>query len=85
MSDCLVEKETASAGTGGLLESKNGVLGDLVGQSDHKSNLFKTDLPLHGWPSVLPSPDMKRDPAASHCFRRNCLAMNDLVARLCSA
>ena len=23
--------------------------------------------------------------AASHCFRQNCLAMNDLAARLCSA
>ena len=39
----------------------------------------------YGWPSGLPSPDMKRDPAASHCFRQNCLAMNDLAARLCSA
>ena len=35
-------------GAGGLLEVKNGVFGDLVGQSDHKSELFKTDLPLLG-------------------------------------
>jgi len=27
---------------------------------------------------------MKRDPAASHRFRQNCLAMNDLAARLCA-
>lgn len=30
------------------------------------------------------SPAMKRDPAASHRFRQNCLAMNDLAARLCA-
>ena len=36
------------AGAGGLLEVKNGVFGDLVGQSDHKSEWFKTDLPLLG-------------------------------------
>ena len=35
-------------GAGGLLEVKNGVFGDLVGQSDHKSDLFRTDLPLLG-------------------------------------
>ncbi|MBQ6136767.1 MAG: hypothetical protein IJI73_05295 [Kiritimatiellae bacterium] len=29
------------------------------------------------------SPAMKRDPAASHRFRQNCLAMNDLAAKLC--
>ena len=36
------------AGAGGLLEVKNGVFGDLVGQADHKSEWFKTDLPLLG-------------------------------------
>ncbi len=35
-------------GTGGLLEVKNGIFGDLVGQADHKSSLFQTDLPLLG-------------------------------------
>ena len=35
-------------GANGLLEVKNGIFGDLVGQSDHKSSLFKTDLPLLG-------------------------------------
>ena len=35
-------------GAGGLLEVKNGVFGDFVGQSDHKSSLFRTDLPLLG-------------------------------------
>jgi hypothetical protein len=34
-------------------------------------------------PAVAPSA-MKRDPAASHRFRQNCLAMNDLAARLCA-
>ena len=34
-------------------------------------------------PAVAP-PAMKRDPAASHRFRQNCLAMNDLAARLCT-
>ena len=34
---------------------------------------------------AIASPDMKRDPAAPHRFRQNCLAMNDLAARLCSA
>ena len=32
---------------------------------------------------AIASPAMKRDPAASHRFRQNCLAMNDLAARLC--
>ena len=31
-----------------MLEVKNGVFGDLVGQADHKSEWFKTDLPLLG-------------------------------------
>ena len=35
-------------GAGGLLEVKNGIFGDLVGQADHKSSLFKTDLSLLG-------------------------------------
>lgn len=26
---------------------------------------------------------MRRDPAAAHLFRANCLAMNDLAAALC--
>ena len=33
---------------------------------------------------AVASPAMKRDPAASHRFRQNCLAMNDLAARLCA-
>ena len=33
---------------------------------------------------AIASPAMKRDPAASHRFRQNCLAMNDLAARLCT-
>ena len=33
---------------------------------------------------AIASPAMKRDPAASHRFRQNCLAMNDLAARLCA-
>ena len=33
---------------------------------------------------AVASPAMKRDPAASHRFRQNCLAMNDLAARLCT-
>ena len=33
---------------------------------------------------AIGSPAMKRDPAASHRFRQNCLAMNDLAARLCA-
>ena len=32
---------------------------------------------------AVASPAMKRDPAASHRFRQNCLAMNDLAAKLC--
>ena len=42
---------------------------------------------LSAFPDIpaIASPDMKRDPAASHCFRQNCLAMNDFAARLCSA
>jgi hypothetical protein len=32
---------------------------------------------------AVASPAMKRDPAAAHRFRQNCLAMNDLAARLC--
>ncbi len=32
---------------------------------------------------AIGSPAMKRDPAASHRFRQNCLAMNDLAAKLC--
>ena len=35
-------------GAGALLEVKNGIFGDLVGESGHKSNFFKTDLPLLG-------------------------------------
>jgi hypothetical protein len=35
-------------GAGALLEVKNGIFGDLVGESGHKSSLFKTDLPLRG-------------------------------------
>ena len=40
---------------------------------------------LSGCPETPPisSRDMRRDPAAAHEFRRNCLAMNDLAARLC--
>ena len=33
---------------------------------------------------AVASPAMKRDPAASHRFRQNCLAMNDLAARFCA-
>ena len=33
---------------------------------------------------AVASPAMRRDPAASHRFRQNCLAMNDLAARLCA-
>ena len=33
---------------------------------------------------AVASPAMKRDPAASHRFRQNCLAMNDLAAKLCA-
>ena len=29
--------------------------------------------------------DMKRNPAAAHRFRQNCLAMNDIAARLCDS
>ncbi len=36
------------AGANGLLEVKNGIFGDLVGESGHKSSLFQTDLPLLG-------------------------------------
>ena len=32
---------------------------------------------------AVASPAMKRDPAAPHRFRQNCLAMNDLAAKLC--
>ncbi len=28
--------------------------------------------------------EMRRDPAAAHAFRRNCLAMNDIAAKLCA-
>ena len=35
-------------GAGAVLEVKNGVFGDLAGQSDHKSSLFKADAPLLG-------------------------------------
>ena len=32
----------------------------------------------------ISSLDMKRNPAAAHRFRQNCLAMNDMAARLCA-
>ena len=32
---------------------------------------------------AIASPDMKRDPAASHRFRQNCLDMNDLASKIC--
>lgn len=40
---------------------------------------------LSGCPdtSAIASRDMRRDPAAAHEFRRNCLAMNELAAALC--
>ena len=31
----------------------------------------------------ISSLEMKRNPSAAHAFRRNCLAMNDIAARLC--
>lgn len=37
---------------------------------------------FRGTPAIT-SLDMKRNPAAAHAFRRNCLAMNDLAAQLC--
>ncbi len=37
---------------------------------------------FHDTPTI-PSYDMKRNPAAAHRFRRNCLEMNDLAAMLC--
>ncbi len=37
---------------------------------------------FRGTPAIA-SLDMKRNPAAAHAFRRNCLAMNDLAAQLC--
>ena len=33
----------------------------------------------------IPSLDMKRNRAAAHRFRQNCLAMNDIAARLCAS
>ena len=38
---------------------------------------------FHDTPAIS-SYDMKRNPAAAHRFRRNCLEMNDLAAMLCS-
>ena len=40
---------------------------------------------LSAFPDTPPisSLEMKRNPAAAHTFRRNCLEMNDLAARLC--
>ena len=37
---------------------------------------------FHDTPAIS-SLDMKRNPAAAHRFRQNCLAMNDIAARLC--
>ena len=41
---------------------------------------------LSGFPDTpaISSLEMRRSSAASHAFRRNCLAMNDLAAALCS-
>ena len=33
---------------------------------------------------AISSVEMKREPSAAHAFRRNCLAMNDIAAKLCS-
>ena len=38
--------------------------------------------PFRDTPGIS-SLEMKRDPSASHAFRRNCLAMNDIAAKLC--
>ena len=40
---------------------------------------------LSAFPDTPPisSLEMKRNSAAAHTFRRNCLEMNDLAARLC--
>lgn len=32
---------------------------------------------------AISSLDMKRNPAAAHHFRQNCLAMNDIAAKIC--
>ena len=41
---------------------------------------------LSGCPDTpaIPSLEIRRNPAAAHEFRRNCLAMNDLAATICS-
>ena len=39
--------------------------------------------PFRDTPSIS-SLEMKRNPSAAHAFRRNCLAMNDIAAKLCS-
>ena len=38
--------------------------------------------PFRDTPSIA-SLEMKRNPSAAHAFRRNCLAMNDIAAKLC--
>ena len=40
--------------------------------------------PFGDTPSIS-SLEMKRNPAAAHSFRRNCLALNDFAAGLCGA
>ena len=39
--------------------------------------------PFRDTPSIA-SLEMKRNPSAAHAFRRNCLAMNDIAAKLCA-
>ena len=39
--------------------------------------------PFRDTPSIS-SLEMKRNPSAAHAFRRNCLAMNDIAAKVCS-
>ena len=38
--------------------------------------------PFRNTPAIA-SLEMKRNPSAAHAFRRNCLAMNDIAAKLC--
>jgi len=38
--------------------------------------------PFRDTPAIA-SLEMKRNPSAAHAFRRNCLAMNDIAAKLC--
>ena len=39
--------------------------------------------PFSDTPAIA-SLEMKRNPSAAHAFRRNCLAMNDIAAKLCA-